>query len=186
MDVTVMVGPWPTLFLVKPWGMGPLISQMTVYCQDHSTVLHCHMCLWGMKPFPSRETSCVSFPGCNLSREKLIFNYHLSRARLIVERAFGMLTRQWRMYSQLLTVNPAKAEVCVKTTCILHNFIRMSRRGTRNQLCVILPERGASSTPGGSKHGKQYCTCWHSHLGCILCLFLCISEGAVPWQYLVL
>lgn len=90
----------------------------------------------GDEAFPLQRNLLRPFPGCNLSREKRIFNYRLSRARLTVECAFGILTSQWRMYRRLLTVNPAKAEMCVKVTCILHNFLRMSRRGTRNHLCV--------------------------------------------------
>ncbi|CAM4650069.1 unnamed protein product [Leuciscus chuanchicus] len=74
----------------------------------------------GDEAFPLQRNLLRPFPGCNLSREKRIYNYRLSRARLTVECAFGILTSQWRMYRRLLTVNPAKAEVCVNRGGLYH------------------------------------------------------------------
>ncbi|XP_039652101.1 uncharacterized protein LOC120556524 [Perca fluviatilis] len=86
----------------------------------------------GDEAFPLRMNLLRPFPGSNLTVDKRAFNYRLSRARLTVECAFGILSRQWRMYRQVIAVNPAKAEACVKATCILHNFIRLTRSGRRN------------------------------------------------------
>lgn len=74
--------------------------------------------------FPLRRNMMRPFPGHNLSPEQKIFNYRLSRARRMVECAFGILASQWRLYRQILAVSPEVAEVVVKATCILHNFIR--------------------------------------------------------------
>ncbi|XDV36649.1 hypothetical protein PO909_006390 [Leuciscus waleckii] len=66
------------------------------------------------------------FPGRTLPPERRVFNYRLSRARLVVENAFGILSSQWRMYHRLIEVHPEVAEKCVKATCVLHNFMRYS------------------------------------------------------------
>ncbi|KAL0150934.1 hypothetical protein M9458_053761, partial [Cirrhinus mrigala] len=62
----------------------------------------------------------------NTARERRVFNYRLSRARLVVENAFGILSSQWRMYHRLTEVQPDVVERCVKATCVLHNFMRRS------------------------------------------------------------
>ncbi len=101
------------------------------------------------------------FFGRTLPRERRAFNYRLSRARLVVENAFGILSSQWRMYRRLIEVQPDVVERCVKATCVLHNFMRKSAeapavRGrckvqrTRCRVSVglqpiILPERPSGS-----------------------------------------
>ncbi|KAJ4945649.1 hypothetical protein JOQ06_023330 [Pogonophryne albipinna] len=74
--------------------------------------------------FPLRKNLMRPFPGRNLPRERRIFNYRLSRARLVVENAFWILSSQWRMYRRVIEVQPEVAEKFVKATCILHNFLR--------------------------------------------------------------
>ncbi|XDV25559.1 hypothetical protein PO909_029459 [Leuciscus waleckii] len=66
------------------------------------------------------------FPGGTLPPERRVFNYRLSRARLVEENAFGIFSSQWRMYRHLIEVHPEVAEKCVKVTCVLHNFMRYS------------------------------------------------------------
>ncbi|KAL0148841.1 hypothetical protein M9458_055850 [Cirrhinus mrigala] len=57
--------------------------------------------------FPLRRDLMRPFPGHKLSSRQRIFNYRLSRARLIVENAFGILTAQWRMYRGVIEISPA-------------------------------------------------------------------------------
>ncbi|KAL3969660.1 YTH domain-containing family protein [Sarotherodon galilaeus] len=86
--------------------------------------------------FPLRRELMRPFPGRLLPLEKRIFNYRLSRARMIVEGAFGVLSSQWRMYRRSMELHPEIAEKCVKATCVLHNFLR------------CLDERGAAAVRG--------------------------------------
>ena len=64
------------------------------------------------------------FPGRNHTPEKRVFNYRLSRARPVVECPFGILASRWRTYRRVIATSPQVAEVCVKATCVLHNFLR--------------------------------------------------------------
>jgi len=72
---------------------------------------------WMMKPFPVVGAANV---------RQAIFNYRLSRARVISENAFGILTARWRI---LLTSIDAKADLVrliVRTIIVLHNYLRKS------------------------------------------------------------
>lgn len=53
------------------------------------------------------------------------FNYCLSRARKVVEDAFGQLTAKFRIYCRRLNALPRNSDTIVMTTCILHNFIKI-------------------------------------------------------------
>lgn len=52
-----------------------------------------------------------------------IFNYRLSKARRIVENAFGILSSVFRVLRKSLLLEPRKAEKVLLTCLYLHNFI---------------------------------------------------------------
>ena len=58
-----------------------------------------------------------------LPRDRQIFNYRLSRARRIVENAFGILAQRFHLYNRRLQLKPYTVIFIVKATCILHNFL---------------------------------------------------------------
>ncbi|KAJ4939522.1 hypothetical protein JOQ06_028970, partial [Pogonophryne albipinna] len=62
--------------------------------------------LVGDEAFPLLDNLLRPFPGRHLTREKRMFNYRLSRARLVVECAFGILSSQWRMFRRVITTSP--------------------------------------------------------------------------------
>nr|CAI5826506.1 unnamed protein product [Callosobruchus analis] len=57
------------------------------------------------------------------SRERKIFNYRLSRARRIVENAFGILASRFRIYHTAINVQPENIEKIFMATCVLRNFL---------------------------------------------------------------
>lgn len=54
---------------------------------------------------------------------KKVFNYRLSRARRVVESAFGILAARWRIYRVPITARVPNAIKIVQATVALHNFI---------------------------------------------------------------
>ena len=68
-----------------------------------------------MRPFP-RGTACLSL-------DELVFNCRLSRARRIVENAFGILVQCWRIFSRKLNLLPDNADSIIKACVVLHNFL---------------------------------------------------------------
>ena len=67
-----------------------------------------------MKPYPARD----------LDDEKRVYNYRLSRARRIVENAFGILASRFGVFQKPIPLCPEKVEVLVLAACVLHNFLR--------------------------------------------------------------
>ncbi len=53
-------------------------------------------------------------PGNELSEEKRIFNYHLSRARRVIENAFGIMVARWRIFSHPIQASVETAEASLK------------------------------------------------------------------------
>ncbi len=55
----------------------------------------------------------------------------LSRARRVVENAFGILTNRFRVFLSPIRLSPEKVETIVLACCTLHNYLR-SKNTSRN------------------------------------------------------
>lgn len=67
-----------------------------------------------MKPFSSR----------GFSASERIYNYRLSRARRVVENAFGILVNRFRILRGNMQLQPNQVNDVVLACCVLHNFMR--------------------------------------------------------------
>ena len=66
-----------------------------------------------MKPYPHK---------C-LEKEERIFNYRLSRARRVVENAFGILANRFRLFLTTIALEPEDVDYVVLVACVLHNYL---------------------------------------------------------------
>ena len=74
--------------------------------------------------FPLREYLLKQFPHRSLEVDKRVYNYRLSRARRVVENAFGILANRFRIFLTPIALPPATVEQIVLAACSLHNMLR--------------------------------------------------------------
>jgi len=70
--------------------------------------------LVGDEAFPLMDNLMKPFSRKNLNEEQAIFNYRLSRARRIVENAFGILASRFRILLREINLSPEKATLIVQ------------------------------------------------------------------------
>ena len=70
------------------------------------------------------------YPGKRLPHEQKIFNYRLSRARRVVENAFGILSSRWRIFRRPIIASLNKAILVTKAACCLHNYLQVQNKAT--------------------------------------------------------
>ncbi|XP_046401558.1 uncharacterized protein LOC124167622 [Ischnura elegans] len=66
-----------------------------------------------LKPYPFRD----------LTPEKRVYNFRLSRAQRVVENAFGILTNRFRVFLSVMNLAPEKVETVTLAAVALHNFL---------------------------------------------------------------
>lgn len=127
--------------------------------------------------FPLKTYMMRPFPGSNIPRR--IFNYRLSRARMVVECAFGILSARWRVLHTRLNMKPENADAVVMATCILHNYLMTP---SQNQTWLDESEERGNVLPavrnmGGNRGSREAYDVRER-----FCIFFCSPEGRVTWQ----
>ena len=109
----------------------------------------------GDAAFPLKPYLMRPYPGQNLTHQKRIFNYRLSRARMVVENAFGILSSRWRILHRRINLHPQNVDTLVFAACILHNFLLFPRENVRLLEEAEQREKPASSTQHGGKQSLE-------------------------------
>ena len=79
----------------------------------------------GDPAYPLMPWLMKAFPGKNLSADYRYFNYRLSRARMVVEGAFGRLKGRWRCLLKRYDSDIAFVPQTVTACCTLHNICQI-------------------------------------------------------------
>ena len=97
-----------------------------------------------MKPYAAR----------NLTREERILNYRLSRARRVVENAFGILANRFQVLLTTMQHDPGTVRRIVEACCILHNLMRTRYPVLQNKL-VDRKQKNGEMEPGEWRKGRN-------------------------------
>lgn len=112
----------------------------------------------------------------NLSVAKRIFNYILTRARRMVECAFGILASKWRIFHRPLDVQMDFCDSIIKASCILHNYVRQ-KDGVHFE--DTLYECSLSSVTPNNVRGSRSGTTTRDYFT----KYFTSPQGSIPWQY---
>jgi hypothetical protein len=85
--------------------------------------------------FTLRYNVVKPYAETNLDVRKLIANYWISRARRIVENAFGILAARFRVFHRSIHSRIDTTEAVTKACVSLHNFLMAGRQYDQNCYC---------------------------------------------------
>ncbi|XP_071581623.1 uncharacterized protein [Temnothorax nylanderi] len=143
---------------------------------------------FNMRPYPSK----------NLTILQRIYNYRLSRARRVVENAFGILASRWRIFQKPLNNTLETVDSIIKATICLHNLLMdttqycaetyADRQSANGQIIAgewrtIIDERinfRSLSNCGSNNHARNASDIRNTFADYF------INEGQVPWQELMI
>lgn len=74
--------------------------------------------------YPLRQYLMKPFSCRGVTPSERIYNYRLSRARRVVENAFGILVNRFRILRGNMQLQPEQVSHVVLACCALHNFLR--------------------------------------------------------------
>ncbi|XP_045494191.1 uncharacterized protein LOC123693234 [Colias croceus] len=101
----------------------------------HSNVIAPY-CFVADNAFAINENLLKPYPRRNLTHDQRIFNYRLSRARRIVENAFGILAERFRVLKRPIQINVHNVPKVVMASCTLHNYLRKKSSNYITRNCV--------------------------------------------------
>ncbi|XP_058627155.1 uncharacterized protein LOC131537599 [Onychostoma macrolepis] len=79
--------------------------------------------LAGDEAYPLRPDLMKPSPHRQLEFDQRVFNYRLSRARRVVENAFGILANRWRVFQSTMLLSPEKVTKVTMAAMCLHNYL---------------------------------------------------------------
>jgi len=94
-------------------------------------------CVVGDDAFPLKTYLIKPYNSVPLTKEEKIFNYHLIRARRIVENTFGILVSRFRMFEKKVACKLSTVDKIVKACSALHNWLCKSDSKTYFFLFIL-------------------------------------------------
>lgn len=114
-----------------------------------------------------------------MGQQRRIFNYRLSRARLTVENAFGILASRFRTYQGRVCLHPDNVERIVKASVILHNMLQRTGAIRPQELQLLHVAMGPVNHIGHTGSRDRVETL---HVREKFNVYLNSDAGSVEWQ----
>ena len=132
-----------------------------------------------MRPYPRARVGVME-------RMKQIFNYRLSRARRIVENAFGIVAQRFRLFNRRIPLCPMNVDTVIKGCCVLHNYLT-EEKDTASIMNRLNPEQEPSLQDDGAILDLDNLNGYRSAatvqaLRNLFCTYFNRPEGSINWQ----
>ena len=154
--------------------------------ENHETVNNLpNFAFLGDEAFASTNNFLKPYSQRELDHDKRIFNYRLSRARNVVENAFGILSARFRVLHTPINMKVENICYVVLATCVLHNFLRrrsnaviannssMQMEGDCQNNAVQLDNLQPAIPRNINNSAKQNRDRYKEYF---------VGEGRIPWQ----
>ena len=79
--------------------------------------------LLGDEAYPLKTYLLRPFPASRLGPTETVFNKRLSKARQVIECAFGIISAKWRVLHKSIEVQPEFVDTIINCICLLHNIV---------------------------------------------------------------
>ena len=150
--------------------------------------------------FPVRTKISKPYSETGLEVNKVIANYRISRARRIIENAFGILAARFRIFRRPINAKIAHVESCTKASIALHTYFMQGKNFENSQYCpdgftnfdgtnrqrqvdwrkIVESDTGIHSVSkiGSNNYSKQA-----KMVRNLFCEYSSSPAGQVPWQW---
>lgn len=147
--------------------------------------------LVGDDAFPLKTYLMKPYPFRSQDKNERIFSYRLSRARRVVENAFGILSNRFRVFLTTIHLAPDKVEKLVLASVVLHNYLRREHAELTEHMTLDRELVGSGQVTAGSwRQGDQLTPIEatarrpNNDAKKVREVFMSYftDEGSVPWQ----
>ena len=137
----------------------------------------------GDEAFPLLQNLMRPYPSGNLTGEKNFFNYRLSRARRIVEYAFGIMASRFCCFHRPLMRTTKYVTVVVRAAVVIHNFLRREVGSQYMEIASEIQSCNNQATQPKSmwRVGRSYSST-ASNVREALSRYFCLPKGSISWQ----
>lgn len=144
----------------------------------------CNYHIIGDDAFPLSLNLMKPYPHRNLEKSVKVFNYRFSRARRVVENAFGILTNRFRVFLTTINLEPKYCEKVILAACCLHNYLISKQCST--YISMMLGEDSSLADnvnlsrlqTNHNRNATMSAICQRNALRD----YFSSEEGSVPWQ----
>lgn len=105
---------------------GGVFQDCSIFTPLENNILPDGGVIVGDDAFPLKTYLMKPYSRTTLTINEKIFNYRLSRARRIVENAFGILVSRFRVFEKPIACYTTTVDKIINAACVLHNWLRMT------------------------------------------------------------
>lgn len=126
-----------------------------------------------MKPYTANE---------HTTQNQSIYNYRISRARINIECAFGILVSRWRIFDRPLSFSLRTTELIIIAAMFLHNFLISEdmNKGKGDYVTCLWSNEGQNLVD--REEDEHFIDCHSESQRKKLMEYFCSEKGSVPWQ----